>query len=319
MITIRRILCPVDFSEYSRGALRHAVALARWHQATVTVLHVEDMLLGAARAEISLHAQFPVGVNDELRAFVADAGCDRPGVSVLTTVGDAVNGILERAKQDSSDLIVMGTRGRSGVARLVLGSVTERVVRQSMCPVMTIPPAAHADAPTELERFDPVLCASDFSPSCRMALDLALSVAQEADARLILLHALQVPQVESGRVPMPRAVNDVMDTFEIRRQALARLERGLPSDAVFRCRPESLVVEGDPADAILRVAHNENAKLIVMGVQARSAIDRLLFGSITRGVMQAARCPVLSVRAHQAAEPWADSSMTGREIGAATA
>jgi nucleotide-binding universal stress UspA family protein len=126
---------------------------------------------------------------------------------------------------------------------------------------------------------------------------------QEADSRLILMHALQLP-ADPGLMPIPVPVTAGIDFSEFRRDAVARLRQGLPLDAVFRCRPETLVVEGRPAEAILETAHRENVKLIVMGLQARGALDRLIFGSTTRRVMQAASCPVLSIRAGQDAEPW---------------
>lgn len=85
---------------------------------------------------------------------------------------------------------------------------------------------------------------------------------------------------------------------------MGRLKRGLPAGAVFRCHPEVVVADGNPAEAILQIAEGENVDLIVMGVTSRGAIDRLVFGSTTRRVIQAARCPVLSVRASQGAEPW---------------
>jgi len=318
--TFRRVLCPVDFSAHSERALRHALATARRHESALTVLHVEDVILGAARAELHLGAQGEDESVEELRDFVNGAGGEGQNVKVLMTAGDAVRGILEQATHESSDLIVMGTRGRSGLARVILGSVTEGVVRQSACPVMTIPPAWDPPAANELEPFDPILCASDFSPACRKALDLAISMGQEADARLILLHALQLPQFDAGLPPTAVPTQTHIDFSEFRIDALARLERGLPGDAEFRCRPEAVVVDGHPADAILQVAHHENAKLIVMGVQARGAFDRLLFGSTTRWVMQRAICPVLSVRADQAAEAWAAWQPSFHEtVGAATA
>jgi nucleotide-binding universal stress UspA family protein len=127
---------------------------------------------------------------------------------------------------------------------------------------------------------------------------------QEADARVILMHALERPDLEAGVTPLPIPVAERIDSSEFRQEALARLRHGLPSNAVFRCRPEAMVVEGRPADAILETAYRENVKLIVMGVQARGALDRLIFGSTTRRVMQAATCPVLSIRAGRDAEPW---------------
>jgi nucleotide-binding universal stress UspA family protein len=306
MIELRRLLCPVDFSEHSRRALRHAMAIASRHESQVTVLHVEDMLLGAARAEVSLRADLMPGPEAELRVFVEETGVrDLDRVEILMLAGDAVGQIIEQASRGSSDLIVMGSRGRSGMARAVMESVTERVLRRARCPVMTIPPAAPGPAMNEVvEAFGPILCASDFSPSCRKALDLALSMAQDADARLILLHALQWPTVVAGIMPLPATVEIPIDRAELRREILVRLKRGLPGDAAFRCRPETIVVPGHPSETILRVADDQHVNLIVMGVHSRSAIDRLLFGSTTRQVIQAARCPVLSIRADEHDEPW---------------
>jgi len=304
MLTLHRILSPIDFSEPSKRALRHALAIARWHESEVTVLHVEDVLLHAASVSAGGYPELAKRHDQELHDFINGAGGSGRNVRVHIASGDAVSRILEHATREASDLIVMGTNGRSGLARAVLGSVTERVVRQSTIPILTIPPSAESRDSDELIPFDPILCASDFSPACRKALDLAILMGQEADARLILLHALQLPHLDSGIMPMPLPVSARIEFSEFRKDALARLKRGLPADALFRCRPEPVVTEGRPADMILQTASTEDVKLIVMGVQARGALDRLIFGSTTRRVMQAATCPVLSIRAGQAAEAW---------------
>ncbi len=302
MMTIHRILCPVDFSEQSLTALRQALAIARWHDADVGVLHVEDRLLQTARADMRFRSHVSPTPEEELRAFAERAGASPRPVDVHVTAGEPAPAIVEHAKREAADLIVLGTQGRSGLSRVLLGSVAERVIREAPCPVMTVPPGAQASA--DAAPFDPILCASDFSPSCRRALDLAIGMAQEADARLLLLHALELPHVHTGVPPMPATIEDAIDRGALRRGAAARLRRGLPEDAVFRCHPEVLVVEGHPADAILQIAHDEDVKLIVMGAQTRGALDRMLFGSTTRRVIQAARCPVLSARAGQHAAPW---------------
>jgi len=298
---IHRILCPVDFSEASRRALQYALAVARWHESEITVVHVEDVLLHAATIEAGGHPDMVQRQYEALHDFIEEAGGTNRNVRLHIASGRVVPGILEHAMRDASDLIVMGTNGRSGLARAVLGSVTEGVVRQAAIPVLTIPPTAEVRE-FDLMPFDRILCASDFSSACRRALDLSIVMGQEADARLILLHALQLPRVDQGLLPPPTSA--LIEASEVRKEALARLRHGLPSDAVFRCRPEVIVAEGRPADAILETAYRENVKLIVMGVQARGALDRLLFGSTTRRVMQAAACPVLSIRAGQDAEPW---------------
>jgi len=174
----------------------------------------------------------------------------------------------------------MGTHGRSGLVRAVLGSVTERVVRQSPTPVLTIP--LSAEWLDDMMPFDPILCASDFSAACRTALDMAILMGQEPDARLILLHALELPDCDAGIAAVPLPISTRIDFSEFRKDALARLKRGLPDDAVFRCGPEAIVAAGRPADVILQTASREDVRLIVMGVQARGVLDRLIFGSTTR-------------------------------------
>jgi nucleotide-binding universal stress UspA family protein len=315
--TFNRVLCPVDFSEYSQRALRHALAIARRNQSELTVLHAEDLMEASARAEVGLHTPVLGSAESELRAFLdATDPRDFARINVMIRSGNAVQSIIGHAAHDRSDLIVMGTRGRSGL-RAILGSVTERVLREARCPVLTIPPAATGPAMEEFEPYNPILCASDFSPSCRKALSLGLSVAQEADARLILLHVLQFPANNSGLMPLQPIIVDPIDRTESRREALLRLKGGLASEAPLRCHPEAIVVEGNPSEAILRIAEDEQVGLIVMGVESRGAIDRMLFGSTTRRVIHAARCPVLSIRADKHDPAWvAAKDLAQQPIGA---
>lgn len=302
MMTIHRILCPVDFSEQSLAALRQALAIARWHEADVSVLHVEDPLLRTARGDARFRSRVGAPPDEELRAFARSAGAPLRPVDVRLAAGEPARVIVERAKQEAADLVVMGTQGRSGLSRVVLGSVAERVIRGAPCPVMAVPPGARASG--GVAPFDPVLCASDFSPSCRRALDVAIAMAQEADARLLLVHALPLFPLHAAVVPMALSIEAAIDRADLRRSAAVRLRRGLPEDAVFRCHPEVLVVEEPAADAILQVAHDEDAGLIVMGAHTRGALDRMLFGSTAQRVIQHARCPVLSVRADERTPPW---------------
>jgi nucleotide-binding universal stress UspA family protein len=302
-MTLNRILCPVDFSDPSRRALRHALAIARWYESELTVLHVDDVLLHAASLGATGDPELPDRQHRELVELVDDAGGSGQPVKVHVAVGDPVSDVLGYATRDGSDLIVVGTNGRTGLARAVLGSVTERLVRRSPIPVLTIPPSA-TPPDDDVMRFDPILCASDFSPACRRALDMAIVMGQEADARLILFHALQLPVVDPGLVPAWLPASTAIDYSAFRNDALGRLEAGLPADAAFRCRPEAIVANGRAAESILEIAGREKVRLIVMGIESRSAFDRFLFGSTTRRVMQAAACPVLSIRADRASRPW---------------
>ena len=146
MIEIRRILCPIDFSDDSRHALAHATAVARWYGAPITLLHVchpeaftnppllfAELPRGAAMIESALDAaeeQMP-----KWSQTVTAAGID---VETLVERGDSVKHILARATELRADLVVMGTHGRSGFERLLLGSVTEKVLRRASCPVRRV-------------------------------------------------------------------------------------------------------------------------------------------------------------------------------------
>jgi nucleotide-binding universal stress UspA family protein len=302
---LQNILCPVDFSDSSRKALCHAAAVARRYRSDLTVLYVDDLLPDAARAELNRHAAILRSPEEELRCFVRDAGTETLTVNVRSVAGDVVDGILDQARVLRADLIVMGTRGRSGMARVILGSVTDRVLRQACCPVMTIPPTG--TDPTEkagIALFDRILCTSDFSPSCKKALDVALWLGEQEDAQVILLNVIQWP-TSFPAVAAPPAMIDAFPTrSELAWNARDRLKAVLPSDALYRGRSEIMVRNGKPSDVILRVAADKAVTLIVMGVTSRGAIDQMIFGSTTRSVIQSAHCPVLSVRAHEFDEDW---------------
>jgi nucleotide-binding universal stress UspA family protein len=305
MSTFHRILCPVDFSEASRRALLHALGIARQHDASITAVHVQSAFAIAAEVEAGLYVDALPSAQDALRDFVDRTTTGMSArIKLVWRTGDAVRGILEQAERGSSDLIIMGTHGRSGIARVLLGSVTERVLREALRPVLTIPAAATTPASGKEKPIGVILCPSDFSRSCRKALKLALSIREQTDARLMLMHVLQWPAFSGGTLPLPVVAEINTDADDWRGEALATLEQGLPQDARSGRHHTAMVVPGRPSQTILRIAEEEHAGLIVMGVQSRGTIDRLLFGSTTREVLQAAHCPVLLIRADKNDPPW---------------
>ena len=297
MTTLRRLLCPVDFSEDSRRALEYAAALAERRRLELSVLYVETN--GEVRSQTDVLRR----LEDELRAFVAATKNVHGTIHVLSVFAPVVRGILDQATALRSDLIVMGTRGRSGLARVLLGSVTERVLREARCPVITIPLALSGDASLR-EPWSPILCATDFSPSCKKALDFALWAARDEDARLILLNAVSWPANVLVAEPLPILMDALPTRTELEEGAYKRLVAAMPDEVSVRRRISVVIATGDPSDAILRISADNKVKLIVMGVQSRSTTNLAVFGSTTRRVIQAARCPVLSVRAEQHEEDW---------------
>jgi nucleotide-binding universal stress UspA family protein len=298
MIAINRILCPVDFSDASRAALDHAAALARRYEARLIALHVVPLVPSTLTfpPAISAATLEPISFDlfrDELRRFVEPVADLVPAETVVTS-GDAARTILDQARTADADLLVLGTHGRSGFERLVLGSVAEKVLRRAACPVLTVPPAAaHAPA-TPRPPYRRILCPVDFSTTSEQALRYALSLAEEAKARLMVLHVLEwFPEQEIRE-------HRHFDVPEYRRfleeDARRRLSEAVPAEARAWCELVERVACGKPYREILRVAGEEGSDLIVLGVQGRGAMEVLLFGSTANHVVRQASCPVLTVR-----------------------
>jgi len=301
MVSITRILCPVDFSACSRRALDYAVAMGRWYGARVTALHVFPNLpvidgVPMYRGQpLVLKDQDPATLRADFEAFVRTASPGAPVETEILEATDVQKAIVNYAEFIRADLIVLGTHGRSGVERLIVGSVAERVGRHAGCPVMLVPPRA-ASKPQHLPvPFSRIVCAVDFAPTSRRAFDMALELAEEADAHLTLLHAIEVPP--ELQVPMTIGEVDVAAArAAAEAEALQHLRELLPGDARTYCKVHTDVREGRPDRLIVEAAADRQADLIVMGVANHNALDRLLFGDSTHAVLRSARCPVLTVR-----------------------
>jgi nucleotide-binding universal stress UspA family protein len=300
MIQLRRIVCPIDFSEPSRRALEYAIALGRWYGARLTALHVVPATLPPLSSlgvttsqalEPHVRDRLREDLLEELRRF-SPPGTKQVEAEAVVREGDTAAEIA-RETQDA-DLVVLGSHGRSGVERGLLGSVTEKMLRKSGCPVLAIPHHAQEAGRGQAPAFKRILCAIDFSESSLRALEYALSLAQEADGRVTLLHVLE------GSASEPREDSDRLTMGEYRRSreadARKRLEPLVPQGARQWCEPEAMVVAGSAYREILRLAEEQRADLIAMGVHGKSALGTLFFGSTATQVVRAASCPVLTTR-----------------------
>lgn len=298
LIRIANVLCPVDLSEPSRHALDHAVAVTWWCDAKLIVLHVVRPLPSPIAVDIVPLSPELVGsvapdqVLADVRRFCSPSlsTLERPA-EILVKEGNAGHEIVAQAEHLAADLIVMGTHARKGVQRLLLGSVTERVLRTAHVPVLTVPPATGAE-PVMFER---ILCPIEFHASEPRALEHVLLLVlpflkgiaphtKRAGARLILLHVVeglleQLPEYFSER----------------ERDAMQRLERAVPADVRGWCQPEARVTAGKADREILRVAADVCADLIVMAVHGKGAVNQRLYRSTTSQVIREANCPVLTL------------------------
>jgi nucleotide-binding universal stress UspA family protein len=296
MIEINTILCPVDRSEVSRRALMVGAALARWYDARLRVLEVAAAGLPPAAASPSAVAGLTPALRrailDELRRFAACA--DGVTTDVVVEEGDVLTRILADASARETGLIVMGTHGHGGLARLVAGSVTEKVLRQAPCPVLTVPLGQGA-VPPGPGPFKSILCAVDFSQASLHAVEYALSLAQEAAARLVVAHVIDWPNTAGLSAPLAAAIDDSRRDYEARR--LADLRAAVPASARAWCQIEEVLAVGTPGQQIVHLANAQAIDLIVMGVHGKSALNLAIFGSTTRQVVHDAHCPVLTVPA----------------------
>jgi len=292
---IRRVLCPVDFSDFSRRALHHAAAVAEWYAAELHVLHA---YLEVAPIPVPLLVPEPMPdvrarVTAALHEFVVKADIGRPPLEIVRD-GDAVPTVLAYARDVSADLLVMGTHGHTGFERALLGSTAERVLHGAPCPVLTIPRLADEPGSAERVRFTRVLSAVDFSPASLRALAHGLALAEEGEAGLIVLHVLGMLSDEEARTQGHFRIAEYVRarTEDVRRQLTALV----PQEARAWCDVTEVVELGPPARAILDVADRESVDLIVMGSQGRHGLGLALFGSTTQTVVRRAVCPVLTVR-----------------------
>lgn len=291
MVAIERVICPIDLSSHSGNALRVAAAWARWYDAWLHVLHVAP-LPQPVLSPSGLLAALPVRPLPEIRAevhrFVVDTLGPDHGALIDVLQGHVAGTILHASARPHA-LLVMGTHGWSGLDRLLLGSVAERVAHSTHCPVLVVPPQAEPKfigaKPKQM------LCAVDFRPSSLAGSRYALSLAQENEGRLELmtvlerrpdseirelLHALQ-PEDESHEVP------------------LRKLRERVPDDARLWCNVQLHVAAGKPADVLLQRADVLGADLIVMGTGDRLHLHGVWLGSTTGRLLRQAHCPVLIV------------------------
>jgi nucleotide-binding universal stress UspA family protein len=297
MVAVKQILCPVDLSEFSGRALRHALALSRWYGASLVALGVRPTVLQPTpwmEYPMAMPLEAPADRERAARAvleFVTDIAGTTP-VQVIVRDGSVPHEIIRAATELPADLIVMGTHGLSGFERFMLGSVTEKVLRKAPCPVLTVPPAIAADrSPTVV--FRTIVCGVDFSRAGNQAFEYAVSLAQEAGGRIVLVHALEWFAEEEPKLSAHFNVSEFRRTLEAdARQQLAAL---VPESARTWCEPESIIVHGKAYRELLRIAAERQADLIVLGVRGRTIADMALFGSTTQHVLRQATCPVLTV------------------------
>ena len=298
-VTFKNILLATDFSEVSRKAVPYAAAIATRYGSKIYLVHVLptqprmpipiEPLPGELVCE-RLNAEL------EMEAFLQNSLANVPHDFRLER-GPIWDALSELIRRDEIDLLVLGTHGREGLKKVILGSVAEELFRLASCPVLTVGPAVPTE-PGCTKEFRKILFATDFGPASLNALHYAISLATESKARLIVLHVVTpVPVVEVGPYWYP-GTDLVEQQNTARARYIGRLKQLIPPEANLPFEPEFLVDFDFAPDAIVKIAADSHADLMVMGVNqtASARASAHLPWATAHEVVCHAKCPVLTVR-----------------------
>lgn len=289
-MTFRKILCPTDFSPGSQQALRVAARLANESNAEVVIAHgwhVPDI----AFAEFTIPEDLIGKLAEDAERGLAKAKREAESLGIERVTSKLINGapwqdIVRLAEEDDAfDLIVIGTHGRTGLRRVLLGSVAEKVIRHAPCSVLAVRPDS------EPKPFSHALCPTDFSDSANHAVDIAAELLPLGGS-LTLLHVIDIPVAMSGEMPVMGL------EYELDREATTALAKC--AGRVTRKERVKVTIQcrlGYPgAQTLAKLEQDPTIDLVVMGSHGRTGIPRALLGSVAEKVVRHASCPVLVAR-----------------------
>ncbi len=290
LMTPTKILCPVDFSSGSQRALLTAARIAAETGGELVVVHAWYIPPSAYSVEAPFPAELTQQIVIDAEKRLADilreqrdGGLARVSVKLLSGVPWAQ--VVTELESEPYDLCVLGTQGRTGLARVLLGSVAAKIVRHAPCSVLAVRPD------TDAKPFRHVLVPTDFSPQAQHALDIAPTFVAP-DGKLTLMHVIEVPVDYAGAIPIGDFVRDIdrhaSNTLEVEAKRLATAT-SVPIVTSARI--------GYPgAETLAAIAADPTIDLVVLGTHGRTGIKRVLLGSVAEKVMRHARCPVLIAR-----------------------
>jgi nucleotide-binding universal stress UspA family protein len=293
MQNFSKIICPVDFSRYSSLALRYAIALARENNAELLVCHtIPDLSPASHYLEGdylgTVNQMLVSNASSKLNDFVQEVD---PNFKVEMKVesGNTAQIVLDLSKTTRADLIVMGTHGHGGYDRLLVGSVTNKVLHKTTIPVLVVCRPTHhfikddMQSPVEIRR---ILCPVDFEPENEIVIRTALMIARRYHSELRLFHATENNFLQDQPENDTRRLRNLLD----------------PEKEPWVSVTHSVRV-GMPAVQILREIEDDGIDLLVMGHHTRQPAEELLLGSVAKKVIASAQCPVLVVRTDVSALP----------------
>ena len=295
MISLKKILVPVDFSEPSKKAVTYAITLAEQFEARLILAHIvpqSTALLYAFPTELpEVEKDQYATAKHEIGKLVPVERAARLNLQTIVKIGNIEAELLGIVNDEAVDLVVLGTRGRRQLARWFIGSVTEHMLRKVSVPVLTVShvePEKHAIGFASLKR---ILYATDLSESSSAGLYYAIELARACKAQLTVLHAVD----DDDRTLWGPAWVAHFDRDKLLEESRRKLDELVAPEKAPELQIEKLVVEGKPFRKIIEVADQSGMDIIILNLQSKSVLERALLGSTAERVVRLARTPVLSV------------------------
>jgi len=279
------VLVAIDFSQSSEKALRHGVAIAQHYGADFYLSHVVASLgytlAGGEAVALAEAAALKDALRRETELVESGALACVPH-HLIVSQGEIWKELQQIVQKQKIDLIVLGTHGRTGLRKLVMGSVAEQIFRHASCPVLTVGP--FAGNPSTNLKLRHVLCCTDLAPESALGAQYAISVAREHGAQLTLLHILEPRQQE------------IPDRVRVLSGLEQEMRKQVPEGVCLPYEPNFRIETGPIVETILEVADDLVADLIVMGLHAAHGLAEHLRWRHAYPVICQAPCPVLTVR-----------------------
>lgn len=297
-IHFKRVLIATDFSDASHNALRYASGIARNHGARLYVVHVVSSVgyrMVGANAEVQAAELAARELKELWGKLAGDDQSSRVELALIVRRGEVCAQLEDLIRKEHIDLVVVGTHGRAGLSKVVLGSVAEEVFRKVSCPVLTVGPSSAWDWPEkEVGAEKTILFATDFGDDSVNALPYAVSIATRSGSKLVLLHVAKFISGGDDAAYSGGVLNTVQE--EILQTSMQRLQELAPK--TLKLEPECKVIFSLPAGGILSTAKSTAAGLVVLGVHHKTLLVPTghLPTSTAYEVAIGAQCPVLTVR-----------------------
>lgn len=293
---IRTIFCATDFSKLAESVVAYGITLAREFNAKLIVCHIVDfpvvsMYGEAVSGPIEHQNRFMDYARNEISRLIGDAPIDS---QAIVTLGNTIEEISRLVAEFRADLVITATHGRSGLKRLFLGSVTERLMRILHCPLLILPGTDGDAAPAPKKfPFKRILVGCDFSSDSDLAFQVSLSMAQEFQSELHMVHVVEPSDYkELFKMPAEQGEKFKQDLYDMIK---GRLKTMVPEEALHWLTLRTHLLVGKPYEELIRYAEINDMDLIALGIRGQGMVEELLVGSTTDRVIRRAPCPVLSI------------------------